>query len=199
MFVGLLLAVTAHAALPEPPDLDPTPEEQASLARGDVIVRVQDADKGALTIAAIDVAAPPKAVLDGVLDFGARAAEVGSIKDVQVYAHRTDTDPEQFGVAWTLSVIGRSIEFHTLYQVDRARDFCTYALDPSQPNDLHYVDGSYRAFRIAGGSRLVYRTTTDAGVAVPNWLRRWLTHGSLEDQLRGIKARAEQSSSGSAL
>lgn len=200
MFAGLLAAgAPARAALPAPPDLDVTAAEQATLAQGDVVVRVQDSDKGALTIAAIDVSAPPAAVLDAVLDFPPRAKEVGSIRDVQVYARRPESDPTEIGVKWTLSVIGRAVTFHTLYDIDRARNFCTYRLDPDRPNDLHYVDGSYRAFKIGGGSRLVYRSTTDVGMVVPNWLRRWLTSGSLKEQLMGIKARAEQSRSGSTM
>jgi len=192
-------AVPAYAAtLPAPPaPIALTDDEQQTLAGGDVVFRAEDTERGARTIAIIDVAATPRAVIEAVLDVGPRANEVGSIREVSVYDHQPALKPEEMGVKWKLSVVGREIVFHTRYLIDRQQAWCVYGLDPAYENDVTYVDGSYQAYSRGSGSRLVYRSVTEAGTAVPDWLRRWLVSGSLKDQLEGIKARAERTGTGS--
>lgn len=202
LLLGWLLAGAnpAFAALPPAPaPLALTAEEVETLASGDVVFRSEDTPQGALTIAVIDVNAPPRVVIDAVLDVGKRAEEVGSVKEVSIYDHRPTAAPEEMGVRFTLSIVGKQIVFHTRYLIDRDAAWCAYGLDPTQPNDIAYADGSYQAYKSGAGSRLVYRSTTQAGTSVPDWLRRWLVSGSLKDQLDGIKARAERTRAGSSL
>lgn len=44
---------------------------------------------------------------------------------------------------------------------------------------------------VEGGTRLVYRSTSDTGRAIPAWIKRWVASEGLSQQLSGIRARAE--------
>lgn len=187
-----IVAPSGAAALEPPPSaIALTAEEEEVLAERDPVVRMRSAGEGAETVAVIEVAAPPRAVIDAVLDVVPRATEVGSLDEVEVYAHAPAATPETMGVRWQIGVVGRKVEFHTRYEIDRAAGWCTYALDPDRPNDMATVKGSYQVYRHGPNSRLVYRSVSDAGVSVPMWLKRWLAKGPLEEQLTGIRARAE--------
>lgn len=183
------IAVPAAAAMPdEPSPVTLTADEEATLAEGEVVVRLVDAPEGATMVSVIDVDAPPATVLDAVLDVEARVAEIGSLKEIAVYERES---PDRMGVRYTLGVMGRRVVFHTEYQIVRSDHWTAYALDQSRENDIEASHGSYRAFSRGEGSRLVYRSFTEAGMSVPNWLKRWLVGGSLKEQLQGIRARAE--------
>ncbi len=189
----LLAAPVARGALPGAPEVVVlTADETATLSAEGFVARVEDTELGARTTALVEVAAPPSAVLDAVLDFAPRVAEIGSLKAASVYFHDPRATPEQLKAQFVLSIMGRTVTFHTHYVIDRAGGWCSYVLDPERENDLAYVDGAYRAVPTEGGTRLEYRSTTQAGVSVPLWVRRWLVTGSLKDQLMGIKSRAER-------
>jgi len=202
LLLGWLIGSASPAfagVLPAPPaPLALTADEVALLADGDVVFRSEDTPLGARTIAVIDVNAPPRLVIDAVLDVGKRVNEVSSLREATVY-DQPATTPEELGVRWKLSVVGREIVFHTRYVIDRQQAWCVYALDPAQTNDVTYVDGSYQAYSQGTGSRLVYRSVIQSQSSVPEWLRRWLVTGSLKDQMSGFKARAERAGTGSPL
>lgn len=196
---GLMFAWSGWCApseVPAPPaQVEITDEEAAQLADGDILISLDSTgDSGAQTLAILDVAAPPDVVLAAVMDVEARVDEVGSVKDVSRYHEDKARLPEELGIRWELKVVGRTVVFHTFYWVQPDAGWATYVMDTDQDNDLKSVAGSYYAYSNGTGSRLVYRSETETGVSVPNWIRKILVGGSLKDQLGGIRARAEAAS-----
>jgi len=191
--VSLLLATPALAELPEAPaPVEVSPDEEASLGTREIVMRVEDTEQGARTVAILDVNAPPRQVIDSVMDVTARVDEIGSVKSATIYHHEPTARPEELGVQWELRVLGKTIVFHTWYEVDRDLGWCVYRLDDTRENDVKSAGGSYQVYGNGAGSRLVYRSDAEAGTSVPSWLKRWLVSGSLKEQLNGIRARAEE-------
>jgi len=84
----------ARAAFPDPPPaVEVSPEEEEDLLARDIVLRVEDTEEGASTVAILDVAAPPRKVIDSVMDVTARVDEVGSIKSASVYQRRSSSTP----------------------------------------------------------------------------------------------------------
>ncbi|MCO4744794.1 MAG: hypothetical protein KC912_08395 [Proteobacteria bacterium] len=164
-------------------------DEAAKLTAREVVVRQETTETGAITIAIVDIAAPPAKALDAVLDVKARVDEVSSIENVAYYRE----EAENLGVNFELSVMGVGINFSTLYVIDRDAHLAEYALDPTKENEVVKAEGFYQAFEHNGGSRLIYAGTSDSGRRVPGWIKRWMTNGALQDQLQGIRTRAEAS------
>lgn len=186
----LTLWLLFRVALASPlPNIDLTEDEVATLAKREMVVRMDESDQGGTTTAVIDVNAPAAKVLAAVLDVEARKHEVGSIKEVEVY-HRSDTG---LGARFEMKVFGKTIVLHTTYVVAADGTYCTYALDETKENDIVATEGVYAVKPQGEGSRLVYHGITDTGRSVPLWLRKWLATGQLEDQLEGIRDRAERS------
>lgn len=181
----LLLPGPALAGASLPPEL--SAEETALLAERGVVIRQETSETGAVTVAIVDVRATPEATLDAVLDLEPRKDEVSNISDVTVYL---DT-PERKGVTFDLSVMGVAVRFHTLYEIDRSGLITRYALDPSREHDVVKAEGYYQCFKTSEGTRLVYSGASDSGRRVPAWLKRWMANNALEDQVRGIRDRAE--------
>lgn len=180
-----MLPLLMAAAPDERPQL--TADEAKTLADGDIVVRQETTETGALTVSIVDIDASCEAVLDAVLDVKARKDEVGSITDVTYYLE----EEARLGVIFDLSVVGVAVRFHTLYEIDRARHLAAYALDPSKENDVVSSEGFYQCFAEGEGARLVYAGNSDSGRRVPGWLKRWMTTGALQDQLEGIRTRAQ--------
>jgi hypothetical protein len=194
LLVQAIPLVPARAELPEPPPaVEVSEKDEAKLADGDIVIRMEDTEYGAQTVAVLDVDAPPRKVIDSVMDVTARVDEVGSLKSASIYHQVSTAVPEELAVRWEIRVVGKKIVFHTWYEVDRDLGFCTYRLDDEQENDVKSAGGSYQVYGNGTGSRLVYRSDADAGTSVPLWLKRWLVSGSMKEQLNGIRARAEQS------
>lgn len=183
LLVGLLqLASPALAGAPALPSL--SAEEQATLARGEVLVRA--GVDGQPTLVAVDVAADPDATFAAVMDLEARVGEVAALKEATVYRD----SPEVVGARFVMGIAGLTVTFHTLYQVDRAGRWCTYALDPSQDNGLKSAAGSYQVVPTATGSRILYLASA-SGEGEPGWLRKHLQEKGSRALLGGMKARAE--------
>ena len=98
--------------------------------------------------------------------------------------------PKGLGATFTLSVMGSSVVYHLRYQIDRAAGFCTYTLDPERQHDIASVEGSYRLEPLPQGIRLIYQSRTDAGRAVPGFVKNWLASSSVKTQLEAMKKRA---------
>ncbi|TNE88378.1 MAG: hypothetical protein EP330_14950 [Deltaproteobacteria bacterium] len=185
---ALLLLPWLMAASPgERPTL--SEDEARSLAAGEIVVRQETTDTGAITVAIVDVAATPEHTLAAVLDVKARKDEVSNITDVAYYLE----EPDRLGVTFDLSVVGVGVRFHTLYEVTRDEHLARYALDPSKEHDVVKAEGFYQCFTEGEKTRLVYAGTSDSGRRVPAWIKRWMTNGALQDQLSGIRTRAEAS------
>ena len=103
----------------------------------------------------------------------------------------TAEKPEEQAASWELRVMGTTIVFHTVYRIDRDRTFCVYSLDETKENDLVLVEGSYHVIAHGEGSRIIYRSQSDSGISIPQWLKKWLASGALKDQMSGIRDRAE--------
>lgn len=177
---GLALAAPAPVAL--------TADEVAALTRGEVVVRAPD-DRGVL-VGAVDVpGTTPDQIWTAVLDFDLRKREVSAIRAIDVYAPASD--PAGLGARFELSILGSTVVYHLRYTIDRTEGWCSFALDPAKPNDVTFVEGSYRVEPVAGGHRLVYQSRTDAGRAVPTIVKRWIATSSMRDQLEAMRTRAK--------
>jgi hypothetical protein len=184
--LALLLSGSAGAA---PPGYTLTPDETAALDEGEIVVRREESDTGGGAVGIAQVAAPPRVVLDEVMNLEARVSENRSIRAVELYAE--ESRPELIGARWTLSVLGISVVFHLLYDCHRDEGYCSFWLDPTKPNDVEASEGHYLVTPRGSGTRLVYGSRTDTGRPMPGWLRRWLAGRSLHQQVGGIRKRAE--------
>ncbi|MCK6505823.1 hypothetical protein L6R53_20945 [Myxococcota bacterium] len=182
--LALCLASPASRAVERPALPALSVEEEAILARGEVLVRAGAA--GQPTLVAVDVAADPDRTFAAVMDLEARVGEVSALKEATVYL---DT-PEVVGARFVVGIAGLTVTFHTRYQVDRAARWCSYALDPEQDNGLQAAAGSYQVVPTATGSRVIYLASA-SGEGEPGWLRKHLQEMGSRALLGGIKARAE--------
>ena len=183
--LGAALLASAHALPPPPPPVTVTAAEQAELAAGAVVVRWAGPD--AESVAIVDVAAPPPVVLAAVMDLPKRVEEIGGLKGCALYGEA----PGRVGARWEMGLAVYKAQFHTLYEYDLAAGWSVYTLDDSQDNDLLESAGSYQAYAIPGGSRLVYRSRSRSKGEVPDWLRKRLAHSASREMLGGMKSRAE--------
>jgi hypothetical protein len=185
-----LLAVLALAEIPRvaPPPIALSSDEQYLVQSGQIATRIVPTDRGAEVTGIVDVAAPADRVWAAILDVPARVGEIKGLKEAEIY-HRA-ASPEQLGVRWLVQVLMSRVEFHVLYEVDRAAGWCRFRLDGTRENDLADVQGAYQVYDAGGKSRIVYRSFTDSGRNVPEVLRNWLATDSLREQLDGIRVRA---------
>lgn len=177
------------AAAPMPPPLSLTAEEEEALDRREIVVRSDLADPtGGSATGVIEVAAPVERTLAAVMDLRARVGEISGLKGLEEYGR----GPDWVGARWTVRVLTTTVVFHVRYAIDADRGLVSYTLDPSQsPNDIVRTEGSYQLLPIDGGTRLIYRSSSDSGRSVPTWLKRWLANEALTQQLTGIRKRAE--------
>lgn len=179
----LALAGVAFAAPPTP--IATTPQEDAILQRGLPVIR--DSGTG-VTIGIVRVNATPETVLREVMNLPPRVDEVGPIHDLEL----VETSADRTVAKWTVGMMGMKRSFHVVYTADRSAGSAHFKLDPTRTNGIHHTEGSYRVHANDGATRLVYRNLTDPESKVPSWIRSALTEGSMVDQLKGIKKRAEQ-------
>ena len=90
-------------------------------------------------------------------------------------------------VTWGAGMMGMSVTFHLDYVIDHANKVLSFDLDRSRATSL---TGSYQVPH-PDGSRLVYRSEDDPNSKVPKWMRAMLTGRPLQDQMHGIRKRAE--------
>lgn len=185
--IATLFAAAIGTAEAAPPAVSLTADELASLQAGDVVVRAPDAE--GVLIGAVDVSgATAEQLWTAVLDFDLRVREVSAIKSISVYA--PESDPKGLGARFELSLLGSTVVYHLRYTLDRANGWCTFTLDPERTNDVTSVEGSYVVQPLANGQRLVFRSKTDAGRAVPAIVKRWVATSSMRDQLEAMRQRA---------
>ena len=181
-----VLGFAVAAATPPPPaPVSLTDTEEATLRKGDVMVRYGGDERQ--TLAVVDVAAPPATVMRAVMDLPARVHDIGSLSAVELYNHQGD----DISARWTMSVAMVSVVFHIRYDCDMAVRWCVYSLDPARDNDIDSSNGSYQAYPHDTGTRLVYRTDSIAAGA-PEWVRKKLAGSAAKEMLGGMKRRAEQ-------
>ncbi len=160
-------------------------EESALLQSGGVVVRY-GGDR-AQTVAMVDVRATPERVMAAVMDLPARVQDIGALSGVETY----NAVGDDISAKWTMNISMVSVVFHIQYDCEMAKYYCLYTLDSTKPNDIESSNGSYQAYAIESGSRLVYRTDSMAAGA-PEWLRKRLASSSATEMLLGMKARAEK-------
>ncbi len=183
--LGLLTALADAGPGPAPAPLTLDADERAALAAGDVVVRFPDSGE---TVGVIDVAASPDQVVDAVLDLGARVDEVGLLRSLEVYRDEGDVR----GGRYVGGLFGIEAAIHVLYECDRAQGWCVFSLDEAYESSVDSAEGSYQAYAVGDGTRLVFRTTAGQGLPVPDFLRHKVQAGSVGEQLRGIARRAEE-------
>ncbi|MFT6144449.1 MAG: hypothetical protein ACJAZO_001859 [Myxococcota bacterium] len=196
LLMVLLWPALAFAVLPPPPAiLDLTADELSTLSDRDVAIRLEQTDTGGMSIGIIDVAATPSQTMDSILDLPPRVNETGALREVEVYdpAVATGGEPEKLSARFGLRVMGTSIVFYVNYEIDRPGLWAVSTLDETKENDLVSVYASYQVFATGTGSRIIYRSQSDSGRSIPQWISRWLANNALKDQLIGIRARAEGS------
>lgn len=182
--VALLLAsALSWAGPPAPPTISAA--EQAILETGEVVVR-RGQGEGAPTVVVVDVKADPDTSFAAVMDVEARVSDISALKQAEIYLD----EPGRLGVRWVMGIAGVSVEFSTLYVVDRAGRWCTYELDPSRPSTLKSTGGSYQVISRPGGSRIVYTAAVSAE-GDEGWVRRQMQEKGTRALLGGMKARAE--------
>lgn len=187
IFAVLLLAGPGPAAAARPVAPALSAEEEALLARGEVLVRA--GGQGQATLVAVDVAADPDRTFAAVMDLEARVGEVSALREATVYRDEPGVKAARF----VMGIAGLTVTFHTLYQVDMAGRWCSYALDPSKDNGLKDASGSYLVVPTPTGSRILYVASgsTGGGEGEPGWLRKHLQEKGSRALLGGMKARAE--------
>jgi hypothetical protein len=181
MSTWLVLVAVALGA-PGPVTLSTT--EVAALTAGEIVVR-PPTSTGEM-VGVVDIPGTTAArVWDAVLDFDLRTRSVSAIDSIVVYA--PEGDPKGLGATFTLSVMGSTVVYHLRYQIDRASGMCTYTLDPERTHDIASVEGSYRLETLPQGIRLIYQSRTDAGRAVPGFVKNWLASSSIKTQLEAMR------------
>lgn len=194
LLLGILWPVLAFAGMPEAPSPLPlTADETATLADRDVAIRLEATEGGGLSVGIIDVNATPAKTMDAILDLPPRVNETGALRQVEVSGRQpaSGAEPERLDARFQLKVMTSTIVFHVNYQIDRPGLWAVSTLDPTKENDLVSVYASYQVLETATGSRIIYRSQSDSGRSVPQWIKRWLANNALKDQLTGIRARAE--------
>lgn len=183
----ILLVPLLLAAAPSPP-ITLSADERATLSRHEVVVRSNLPEGTAAEATGIlDTVAPPERALDAILDLEARVGEISGLKSATVYDRSAGT----LGVRWEVRVLATTVVFHVRYTIDRGAGRITYTLDPAKTNDLVAADGSYEVSAVPGGSRIVFRSASDSGRNLPDWVKRWAAVEGLTQQLAGIGRRAE--------
>ena len=186
--VGLLLGGPA-LALPTPPaPIATSAAEDGALAARQVVVRY--GGPGKETVAILDIAAPPKAVMGAVMDLPPRIREISGMQSVDVY----EKAPGRVGARWVGGLGFLTITFHILYEFDLDAGWCVYRLDTRKENTIASSTGSYQVYAHRGGSRMVYRTLSEGGGATPDALRKRLAEQSARQMMEGIRGRSERPS-----
>ncbi|MBN2798223.1 MAG: SRPBCC family protein [Deltaproteobacteria bacterium] len=139
---------------------------------------------------AVDVAAPPSAVLAAIMDLEARVAEQGSLTGMSRYLD----EPSRVGARWVASIMGSEWVFYVVYELDAVAATVSYRLDPTQQSDLSFNQGIYQVLPQGEGSRLLFRGRMESGTKLPGWVKSWLAQDSTESQLGGLRTRAEAAS-----
>lgn len=188
LVVGLLVALNGSAvAASPPPPLALEAGELEQLDAGSVIIRSPDA--GGLTIGIVDIPATSEQVWATLLDFPARVESVGVLESIDLYA--PESDPKGLGASFHLRVLGTDVRYHLRYDIDRAANFCAFALDPEREHDITEASGSYHVLPLPNGQhRVVYRSKTETGRFVPGFVKKMLTNESLRSQLEDMRTRA---------
>lgn len=178
----LLWTQLAMAALPPPLQLSPA--DEATLAKGEAVIR----DNGdGMAIGIVNVKATPEALWTQVLNVEPRVEEVGPSTLCTINSRTQDT----MNVTWGAGMMGMSVTFHLDYVIDHANKVLSFDLDRSRENDIGHSRGSYQVLPHPDGSRLIYRSEDDPNSKVPKWMRAMLTGRPLQDQMHGIRKRAE--------
>src|SRR5262249_3114192 len=159
-------------ALPAPPAISLTPEEEATLSRHEIVIRTDLSDEtGGTVLGVVEVAAPPDKTMAAILDLRSRVGEITGIKGLEEHGRGENW----VGARWEVKVLTSSLVFHVRYEVDREKGLVVYALDPTQsPNEIVRAEGSYQLIPTGSGTRIVYRSTSDSGRSLPGWLKRWV-------------------------
>ena len=141
-----LYVAAAHALPPPPAPIRLTPEEEEDLAEGGIVVRWTGPDRP--TVAVVDVAAPPRRVMDAVMDLPPRVDEISGLRAVEIYRE----EPGRVAARWEMGVAVYQAHFHIDYAFDLDLGWSIYALDEGRDNDILASEGSYQVYPAGSGS-----------------------------------------------
>ncbi|MCB9699123.1 MAG: SRPBCC family protein [Alphaproteobacteria bacterium] len=181
--IFLLCSAIVHAA-----GLELSAQDLERVDRGEVVVLMSD--DGTESLSAVEIAAPPGAVFEAILDFSDRVERSSMLKRAEVYAR----GERSVSVKFEAGLMGFTGTWHSVYAWDEGRTTCTFDLDDARDNSLTKMEGRYDLEPVDGGTRMVIRTASAPGGAYPKWLIRSAGRNSSENMLLGLRERATKAS-----
>jgi hypothetical protein len=140
----------------------------------------------------IQVAAPPQAVRDAILDLDARVQESWIVDSVEVYRDEVTAEHIHRRARWILSVLGVEVVYHTYYDWDAKTSEIEWGLDDSRSNDLRRAVGTYKLDASNDGTtKLTYVFEIGTRHLITEGLKRRLTVRSVRELLDSIRTRSE--------
>jgi hypothetical protein len=171
-----------------------TEKEVAEALGGKVPARseVFTAPSGKVTgrgLGAIVIDRPVDEIWRTLVRFEDRAAYVPRLLSVAVLARAGS----RVRVRQEVDASVKKVRYTAWFEIDERGRTIHWTLDRTAgDNGIKDVDGEYRLFEIdAGRSLLVYRTWLDPGLAVPEFIQRYMAVKSIPNLLGAIKQRVE--------
>jgi len=197
----LSLAADPHTPHPQqllspvdrlPPALSLSADEQARLARGEVISRSQRTENGGSGQAVQLVNATASSVWKVVLDYGKYPDRVDSVVSAEVY----ERQGEVFFVDMKSSIVGFTTVLYsrnTVTHESPSLGWLAWSLDYRRTSDVKDIAGYWRVEQLQTSPPLtrIEQGTELAISNVPGFVVSYLTKQSLEDGLAWVKAAAE--------
>jgi len=148
--------------------------------------RRKENKRGGRGTTVVDVAAPPKAVWDVVLDFNSYGGRLGSCKRARIYETRLEEDVHTIKAHLVLD--GYVKEFNAFYEhlYRPAESLLTWSLDPNKDSDFVDVQGQWCVDAHPDKGPTWSRVWYSTDVAVPGWLPRFVVRSMCKTG--GIKA-----------
>lgn len=178
-------------ALAAPPETKLTDEERTRLRAGEVVVRADVGDDGAVSTGLALVHAEPAAIWKAVFDFGARVPESGNLESVSEYGRKGRWD---WGTVFTISVFGLGGDLNLRFHWEESAGWCTFALDPDRENLLAAASGHYRVEPLEDGHLLTYHALSKTKFYVPSFVQRAVAERDMEHMMERLRARSEAGS-----
>jgi len=175
-----------------PPALSLNADEQARLAKGEVISRSQRTDQGGSGQAVQLVNATASSVWKVVLDYGKYPERVDSVVSAKVY----EQQGEVFFVDMKSSIVGFTTVLYsrnTVTHESPTLGWLAWSLDYRRTSDVKDIAGYWRVEQLQASPPLtrIEQGTELAISNVPGFVVSYLTKQSLVDGLAWVKAAAE--------
>lgn len=135
-----------------------------------------------------DIAAPPTAVLDAIIDVASYPQWQRDVRSVEVLAHDAQGRP-----ARARFVVDARL-FTATYTLDYAYGDGTVRWELVHSDQLRQLDGGYTVVDAGGGaSRVTYELEADPTISVPRFMRRAAAEKIVRSALDNLRQRVESS------